>query len=81
MPPVYCFESGVSRSASASAPASASAALMSASGAPLGATLSRSDSSNLMKSWNTAVIRDRHEPTSSSRRSTPSTSIAPDVGS
>ena len=34
-----------------------------------------------MKSWNTAVTRERHDARSSSRRSTPSISIAPDCGS
>ena len=47
------------------------------SGAPPGATLSRSGSSKRMKSWNTAVTRARHASRSRSRRSTPSTSIAP----
>ena len=40
------------------------------SGAPRGATLSRSGSSSRRKSWNTAVRRDRHEARSSSRTST-----------
>jgi hypothetical protein len=51
------------------------------SGAPDGATLLRSGSSKRMKSWNTAVTRDRQESTSRSRRSTPSTSTAPRWGS
>ena len=48
---------------------------------PPGATLSRSGSSKRMKSWNTAVTRDRHDSRSRSRRSTPSTSMAPACGS
>ena len=42
---------------------------MSASGAPAGATLSRSGSSSRRKSWNTAVTRVRQASTSRSRRS------------
>ena len=53
----------------------------SSSGAPAGATLSRSGSSSRMKSWNTAATRERHEARSNSRRSTPSISMAPDCGS
>ena len=45
----------VSRSARFAAPASASAARMASSGAPAGATLSRSGSSKRMKSWKTAA--------------------------
>src|SRR5437762_3478145 len=50
-------------------------------GALPGATLSRKDNSKRMKSWNTAVTRDRHASTSNWRRSVPSTSMAPDWGS
>ena len=49
--------------------------------APAGATLSRSGSSKRMKSWKTAVVRARQAATSSSRRSTPSTRMAPACGS
>ena len=42
-----------------------SAARITSSGAPAGATLSRSGSSKRMKSWNTAVTRDRHASRSS----------------
>jgi hypothetical protein len=34
-----------------------------------------------MKSWNTAVTRDRHESMSNRRRSTPSISMVPASGS
>ena len=42
-------------------PPPASAARTTSSGAPAGATLSRSGSSKRMKSWNTAVTRARHD--------------------
>ncbi len=64
-----------------SAPASASAARTASSGAPPGATLSRSGSSKRTKSWKTAARRERQASSSRSRRSTPSTSIAPPCGS
>ena len=53
------------------------AAMIAGSGAPAGATLSRSGNSNRMKSWNTAAMRLRHDAMSKSRKSTPSTSIVP----
>ena len=71
----------LSRSARCSAPASTRASRITSSGAPPGATLSRSDSSKRMKSWNTAVSRARQPSMSRSRRSTPSISMAPRCGS
>ena len=49
-------------------------------GRALGATLSRSGSSKRMKSWKTAASRDRQPSRSISRRSMPSTSMAPGLG-
>ena len=83
---------GASRAAASRSPSSAPDTMAEPSGAPRGVrgvappeydgvTFSRRVSSNRTKSWNTAVTWRRHPSRSRSRRSTPSTSIAPDCGS
>src|SRR5215475_1469694 len=71
----------MSRSARSAPPAVSKVSRIVSSGAPIGATLSRSGHSKRMKSWKTAVMRRRHASMSSVRMSTPSTSMAPPSGS